>query len=106
MLQNNKISIVPREIGALKSLRGLFLGDNRIVAIPAEVGSLRSLSALGVRLLASHLENLSHLCVFAQLVNNRLQWLPQELGTLSAEIFVSATFFSCLWLLTFFPCAA
>ncbi len=50
MLQNNKISIVPREIGALKSLRGLFLGDNRIVAIPAEVGSLRSLTTLGVRL--------------------------------------------------------
>jgi Leucine-rich repeat (LRR) protein len=60
---NNDLSLIPREIGNLKSLTHLDLGYNQLTFIPSEVGQLQSLKYL-----------------FLQ--SNQLDLIPSEIGQL------------------------
>ncbi|NTU61208.1 MAG: hypothetical protein HGA95_02615, partial [Caldiserica bacterium] len=43
---DNQLTSLPKEIGNLKSLKGLILGQNQLTALPEEIGNFSSLEVL------------------------------------------------------------
>ena len=43
---NNKLKVLPREIGNFTKLQGLVFWDNKITSIPVEIGKLSALRAI------------------------------------------------------------
>ncbi|WP_299459330.1 leucine-rich repeat domain-containing protein [uncultured Microscilla sp.] len=57
------ISVIPKNIGKLKKLEGLFLGRNQIKEVPPQINELKSLKSL-------------------DLTKNKISSLPEEIGEL------------------------
>jgi len=87
-LGNKDLSLLPKEIGQLKALEGLYLEGNRLVSLPKEIGQLKALQGLhlennrlvGVPKVIGQLRALQWL----HLQNNRLVSVPKEIGQLKA----------------------
>lgn len=83
---NNSVSVLPSELGQLRSLTRLNLGNNKLVTIPTELGNLRKLKILllyqnRLILLPTELGNLSNLNKLS-VGKNLLTMIPTELGNL------------------------
>jgi leucine-rich repeat protein SHOC2 len=47
-LNNNKLKVIPKEIGELENLEYLVIGKNSLTEIPIEIGQLSSLISLNL----------------------------------------------------------
>jgi hypothetical protein len=87
-LNSQTLRRVPAELGRLKSLVNLELGNNRLTSVPPELGQLIALQelALGSNHLTSLPPELWKLSALQKLAldNNQLTSLPPELGQLAA----------------------
>ncbi|MFA6159106.1 MAG: leucine-rich repeat domain-containing protein [Candidatus Paceibacterota bacterium] len=86
--ENCRLTSLPREIGRLSSLQGLYLEGNRLTSLPPEIGQLSSLQELGLSdnqltSLPPEMGQLSSLQWLA-LGRNQLTSLPPQIGQLSS----------------------
>jgi Leucine-rich repeat (LRR) protein len=84
LLNNNKLSLLPAEIGNLINLKKLCLHNNKLSLLPAEIGNLINLQELylinnQLTSLPAEFGNLINLEI-SSLSNNKLMKLPAEIG--------------------------
>ncbi|XP_033104964.1 plant intracellular Ras-group-related LRR protein 5-like [Anneissia japonica] len=85
-LSNNRLVLLPLEIGCLRGLKELFLQYNCLQSLPETIGYLTNLHELDCKnnqlhKLPSNLGNLSNLTVL-NVINNQLKALPVSIGKL------------------------
>lgn len=84
--QANRLTRLPSEIGQLRILKSLNLGDNQLISLPSEIGDLHSLQKLFLQ--GNHLTNLPaevgqlHDLQELNLSHNQLISLPSKIGGL------------------------
>jgi len=82
----NRLSVIPNEIGELSCLKDLELWSNQISELPSTIGKLTNLNNLPIydnslEYLPSQIGNLNNLKVL-YVYNNQLKKLPREIGKL------------------------
>jgi len=87
-LNNNRLISIPKEIGQLQALQNLHLDNNYLVSVPKEIGRLKTLRELHLdyNRLVSVPKEIGRLKTLQglYLVGNRLVSVPKEIGQLQA----------------------
>ena len=82
VLFNNKVTIIPSEIGQLTNLQKIDLSNNKITIIPPEIGQLTNLQKLylscnGITMIPPEIFQLTNLLKL-ELFGNQIQLIPPK----------------------------